>query len=123
LPVPQPIRCNFRQSWLSFATVFLELARISRLDAGQAACTEDGFATAFEEAVVPIPGGYRRHSLQFKLQVCSDIRSGKLGRREAQRAWRLSPKLLQVWLGRYDRGELGLSATAAVSCGEPPAAA
>jgi putative transposase len=30
-----------------------------------------------------VRGPYRRHSLQFKIQVCSDIRSGKVGGREA----------------------------------------
>lgn len=28
-------------------------------------------------------GRYRRHSPQFKLQLCSDIRTGVMGRRDA----------------------------------------
>lgn len=35
-------------------------------------------------------GPYRRHSAQFKLQLCHDIRSGTLGRRDAQRKCTLS---------------------------------
>jgi transposase len=30
--------------------------------------------------------GPYRHSQQFKMQLCTDIRDGKLGRREAQNA-------------------------------------
>lgn len=30
-------------------------------------------------------GPYRRHSPQFKLQLCNDIRAGTIGRKEAQR--------------------------------------
>lgn len=45
---------------------------------------------------------YRRHSPEFKLQVCGDIRSGRLGRRDAQRKFRLSDNLIQHWLARFD---------------------
>jgi transposase-like protein len=51
-------------------------------------------------------GPYRRHSPQFKLQLCNEIRSGALARREAQRKYSLSPNLIQLWLAQYDRGEL-----------------
>ncbi len=51
-------------------------------------------------------GPYRRHSPQFKLQLCNDIRSGTLGRREAQKKYSLSANLIQLWLTQYDRGEL-----------------
>ena len=51
---------------------------------------------------------YRRHSPQFKLQLCNDIRSGALGRREAQKKYSLSANLIQWWLTQYDRGELGI---------------
>ena len=34
---------------------------------------------------MPSRGPYRRHSGQFKLPLCSDIRSGKIGRQEAQK--------------------------------------
>lgn len=51
-------------------------------------------------------GPYRHHSPQFRLQLCSDIRSGVLGRREAQKKYRLSANLIQLWLTQYDRGEL-----------------
>jgi transposase len=30
-------------------------------------------------------GPYRRHSQQFKMQLCTDIRDGKLGRRKSRR--------------------------------------
>jgi transposase-like protein len=43
-------------------------------------------------------GSYRRHSGEFKLQLCADIRAGKVGRREALRTYGLSANLLQMWL-------------------------
>ena len=49
---------------------------------------------------------YRRHSAQFKLQLCHDIRTGTIGRKEAQRKYSLSANLVHVWLTQYDRGEL-----------------
>lgn len=51
---------------------------------------------------------YRRHAPQFKLQVCQQIRSGQITRREAQRQYTLSANLVQFWLTQYDRGELGV---------------
>lgn len=51
-------------------------------------------------------GPYRRHSTPFKLQLCQDIRTGALGRRDAQRSHNLSANLIQLWLTQYDRGEL-----------------
>jgi class 3 adenylate cyclase len=51
-------------------------------------------------------GPYRRHSPQFRLQLCQDIRSGAIGRRDAARRHNLSTNLLQLWLTQYDRGEL-----------------
>ena len=51
-------------------------------------------------------GPYRRPSLQFKLQLCTDIRSGAIARREAQRKYRLSANLIQLWLTQYDQGEM-----------------
>jgi transposase len=48
---------------------------------------------------------FRRHNLEFKQQVCSDIRAGSIGRREAQRKYSLSPTLIQAWLERFDKGE------------------
>lgn len=60
-------------------------------------------------------GIYRRHSPQFKLQLCSDIRSGKLGRREARRTYEISASLIQLWLSQYDRGELNVEEVAAAT--------
>ena len=51
-------------------------------------------------------GPYRRHSPQFKLQLCHDIRAGTIGRKEAQRKYVLSANLVHLWLTQYDRGEL-----------------
>lgn len=51
-------------------------------------------------------GPYRRHSAQFKLQLCHDIRSGALSRNEARRRYSVSSNLVQLWLTQYDRGEL-----------------
>jgi len=49
---------------------------------------------------------YRRHTAQFKLQLCSDIRSGALGRRDGQKKYALLANLIQMWLIQFDRGEL-----------------
>lgn len=51
-------------------------------------------------------GPYRRHTAQFKLQLCTDIRSGVLGRRDAQKKYSLSANLIQMWLTQFDRCEL-----------------
>lgn len=51
-------------------------------------------------------GPYRRHSAAFKLQVCTDIRTGKISRPETQKVYSLSANLIQHWLVQYDRGEL-----------------
>ncbi|QDJ11710.1 Transposase (plasmid) [Roseomonas mucosa] len=51
-------------------------------------------------------GPYRRHTPQFRLQLCHEIRSGAIGRRDAARHHNLSTNLLQLWLTQYDRGEL-----------------
>lgn len=50
-------------------------------------------------------GPYRRHTAQFKLQPCTDIRSGVLGRRDAQKKYELSANLIQMWLTQFDCGE------------------
>ena len=44
--------------------------------------------------------------MQFKLQLCRDIRGGVIGRREAQRTYSVSANLIQFWLTQFDRGEL-----------------
>ena len=51
-------------------------------------------------------GPYRRHSTQFKLQLCQDIRNEIIGRRDAQRTYSVSANLIQLWLTQFDRGEL-----------------
>ena len=51
---------------------------------------------------------YRRHSSQLKIQICSDIRGGKLGRREALKIHSLSSNLLQMWLTREKERHLSL---------------
>jgi transposase-like protein len=40
------------------------------------------------------------------LQLCQDIRSGIIGRRDAQRSHDISANLIQLWLTQFDRGEL-----------------
>jgi transposase len=44
----------------------------------------------------------RSHSAEFKQRICGEIRSGRIGRREAQRTYRLSDNLLHTWLARFD---------------------
>lgn len=44
--------------------------------------------------------------MQFKLQLCQDIRGGVIGRRDAQRTYGVSANLIQLWLTQFDRGEL-----------------
>jgi len=63
-------------------------------------------------------GPYQRHSLQFKIQLGSDVGSGKLGRREAMKAFNLSPNLRQLWLTQFDRGELEAEEAAASTVAE-----
>lgn len=47
---------------------------------------------------------FRRFSRQFKQSLCAAIRAGNIGRREAQRAHRLSGNLIHHWLNQFDRG-------------------
>ena len=49
-------------------------------------------------------GPYRRQAPQFELQLCQDIRSGELGRRDAQKKYSLSANLIQIWLRQFDNG-------------------
>ncbi len=63
-------------------------------------------------------GPYRRHSPQFKVQLCTDIRAGKLGRREAQKTYQISANLIQLWLTQYDRGELDIEEASAITIAE-----
>jgi transposase len=63
-------------------------------------------------------GPYRRHSPEFKLQLCTDIRDGKLGRREAQKTYQISANLIQLWLAQHDRGELSVEEATASTMAE-----
>jgi transposase len=54
----------------------------------------------------PVRAPYRRHSAEFKSQLCRDIRSGALGRREAQKKYALSDNLIQLWLAQHDCDQL-----------------
>ena len=65
-----------------------------------------------------VRGPYCRHSPEFKLQLCTDIRDGKLGRREAQKTYQISANLIQLWLTQHDRGELGTEEVAASTMAE-----
>jgi hypothetical protein len=49
-------------------------------------------------------GLYQRHAAQFKLQLCQEIRSGELGRRDEQQKYCMSANLTQLWLIQYDSG-------------------
>ena len=51
-------------------------------------------------------GPYRRHPPEFKLQLCREIRSGQLGRRDAQKKYSLSDNLIQHWLAQFDQQAL-----------------
>ena len=62
---------------------------------------------------MPARGSYRRHSGEFKFQLCADIRAGKIGRREASRTHGISANLMQMWLTEYDRGDLNAEEAAA----------
>jgi hypothetical protein len=57
---------------------------------------------------MPSRGPYRRHSAQFKLQFCSDIRSGKIGRRETQKTYAISANLIQMRLTQSDSENLSI---------------
>jgi mannose-6-phosphate isomerase-like protein (cupin superfamily) len=47
----------------------------------------------------------RRHTAEFKAELCRSIRAGTIGRREAQKRYSLSDNLIHLWLARYDRDE------------------
>ena len=51
----------------------------------------------------------RHHSEEFRRSVCGRIRSGEIGRREAQRLYRLSDNLLHRWLRIFDEAGQGLA--------------
>src|SRR5215212_7886048 len=51
---------------------------------------------------------YRRHSPEFKLQLCREIRSGELRRRDAQLKYGLSAALVHTWLTQFDRGDVAV---------------
>jgi hypothetical protein len=53
---------------------------------------------------MPTRGPYRRHSAQFKLQLCQESRYGDLGRRGDQQKYRLYANLIQLWLTQCDSG-------------------
>lgn len=40
------------------------------------------------------------------IQLCQDIRSGAIGRRDAAKKYTLLTNLIQLWLTLYDREEL-----------------
>lgn len=61
---------------------------------------------------------YRRHSPEFKLQVCRELRSGELRRRDAQVKYSLSAALLQTWLTQFDRGDYEMQDHEAVPIAE-----
>jgi transposase len=48
---------------------------------------------------------YRRHSPEFKLQLCRELRSGELRRKDAQVKYSLSAALIHTWLTQFDRGD------------------
>jgi transposase-like protein len=48
----------------------------------------------------------RRHTPEFKLRLCREIRSGQLGRRDAQKKFSLSDNLIHRWLAQYDSEQL-----------------
>lgn len=62
---------------------------------------------------MPARVSYRRYSGRFNLQLCTDIRTGKIGRRDARRTDRRSANLIQFCLTQYDRGDLNEEEAAA----------
>lgn len=54
---------------------------------------------------MPSKAPYRRHSPEFKLQLCRELRSGELRRKDAQSKYSLSAALIHTWLVQYDRGD------------------
>jgi hypothetical protein len=42
----------------------------------------------------------------LKLQVCQDLRNGVIGRRDAQRTYGVSAKIIKLRLTQFGRGEL-----------------
>lgn len=52
-----------------------------------------------------IKAPYRRHTPEFKLQLCRQLRSGELRRKDAQLKYSLSAALIHTWLTQFDRGD------------------
>lgn len=65
-----------------------------------------------------IRGPQRRHSPQFKLQLCQEIRTGVLGRADASKKYGLAYSVIQHWLRQYDAGELTGDVAEATVVGE-----
>jgi transposase len=63
-------------------------------------------------------GSQRRHSPQFKLQLCQELRAGVLTRVEAGKKYGLAYSVMQHWLRQYDRGELTGDVAEATVVGE-----
>ena len=47
----------------------------------------------------------RQHTPEFKLQLCREIRSGELRRKDAQTQYNLCASVLHAWLTEFDRGD------------------
>jgi len=65
-----------------------------------------------------IRGPQRRHSPEFKLRVCQEIRTGVLGSAEAGKHYGLAGSVIAHWLRLYDRGELSGDVAEATIVGE-----
>ena len=57
-------------------------------------------------ALMPRRGQYRRHGAKFKFQICEDIRTGRRSRSATLKEFNLSSSLIQLWLAKFDAGEL-----------------
>jgi transposase-like protein len=53
---------------------------------------------------------YRRHSPEFKLLLCQQLRAGEMRRTDAQQKYKLSAALIQEWLRQFDQGTMDADA-------------
>jgi hypothetical protein len=68
--------------------------------------------------MMPTRGLYHRHNPPFNWPLCTDIRHGKIGRREAKRTYQISAHLIPLWLSQYDHGELNAEEAVATTISE-----
>lgn len=48
---------------------------------------------------------YRKHSLEFKCRVITEVKENNVGVTELARRYRVSPSLIRIWIQKFESGE------------------